>query len=71
MGATAGAIKTRNPKFLAPLWPIGIMYWFQSDMTNGVIMNRAIREADDILAAQPDYLRMPGGMPSMEDFEKK
>jgi len=40
-------------------------------MTSGVIMNRAIKEADQILGENPEFMRMPGGMPSIEEIIKK
>ena len=61
----------KDPRPLLPLWPIGIAYWFQHDMTSGVIMNRAIKEADQILGENPEFMRMPGGMPSIEEIIKK
>lgn len=68
---TLGALITKNPKLIAPLWPLGMGYWFQKDMTSGVIMDRAIKEAEEILLQDPSFMNMPGGMPTVQEIIKK
>ena len=46
-------------------------YWFQKDMTSGVIMDRAIKEAEEILLQDPSFMKMPGGMPTVQEIIKK
>ncbi|CAG5104769.1 Oidioi.mRNA.OKI2018_I69.chr1.g1523.t1.cds [Oikopleura dioica] len=69
-GCIAGALKTKNAKLVAPLWPIGIGYSFQHDMAYGNLMDRARLEAEEILLQKPDWLQMPGGMPTVEELSK-
>ena len=69
-GCIAGAIKTKKPQLIAPLWPIGIGYSFQYDAAYGSLMDRARLEAEAILLQKPDWLLMPGGMPSVDELSK-
>ena len=69
-GCIAGAIKTKNPKLVAPIWPIGVAYSFQYDAAYGTLMDRARLEAEEILLEKPDWLLMPGGMPTVEELSK-
>ncbi|CBY15802.1 unnamed protein product, partial [Oikopleura dioica] len=69
-GCIAGAIKTKKPQLVAPIWPIGIAYSFQYDAAYGNLMDRARLEAEEILLQKPDWLLMPGGIPSVEELSK-
>jgi hypothetical protein len=65
-----GASKTKNPKILAPLLPLGFVYAFQYDMVYGNMMERAMATADTLIVEHPMKFAMPphGGIVDPEEY---
>ena len=58
---TLGAIKTRDPKLLAPLFPLSVLCSFQHDMFNGNMQLRARQTAADLIKNEPERFFLPQG----------
>ena len=55
------AIKQKDPKFIAGLVPMSLMWAFQYDMFYGNLNIRAQREADRLIQNEPERFFLPKG----------
>ena len=70
--ALVGAIKKKNPQFLAPFLPISCIYAFQYDMCYGNMMERVREDAENLIEENPKkfYLPRNSGIATWDQYEE-
>ena len=54
-----GAIKTRNPKIMGPLFPMSVSWTYQYDLYYGNMQIRARKEAERMIREEPERFWLP------------
>ena len=70
-GLLAGAARTRNPKLLAPLLPMGFGTGYLYDMAHGTKMARIREDAARMIVEQDPMLSLPCGAVTFTEVEEK
>ncbi|XP_070563553.1 plasminogen receptor (KT)-like [Ptychodera flava] len=70
LGMTAGALKGKNPRLLAPLVPLTFILGYQYDLSYGTKIARMKDEAESILKDELSLLDLPDGIPTVEAIDK-
>lgn len=71
VGMLAGFRHSRNRAALAPILPLTFIIGYQADMAYGTKLERIKDEADRIVKEELSRLSLPGGLPTVEQVDKR
>lgn len=69
--SAAGFRRTRNPAALVPIIPLTFVVGYFGDMAYGTKMKRIVDDADVILKAEQNLLKMPRPLPSVALLDER